>query len=247
MDLWFVGDAFLRDTFPTMQSMKTSASMLQRQLPFVYERFNVFYFFLAKNSFIQNILVKLHNAVVEGLNRREHLPKYIIFMPDEDFLLSLNHYVFGISWLAGTCVNWITKQIERLLDSRADQLYRAKPGAVFDNTKLIWIKMISWPEVPATHDKFKVYTLKSKLNQALDDIADKHKQTYVITIRSLDNSHFDSNGRLSHEGKVQMWKEIDQIIKRFDRGEIRLNPGEDICNMRRTVLPTPPPAATATK
>ena len=142
MDIWFVGDAFLRETFPTMQTLKTSTSMDNKSLPFIYKQFNVFYFFMSRNTFIQNILTKVHNAIVEGLNRRDYLLKYIVFMLDEDFIVAMDHFVFGISHLITTCLNWLSVQIERLLDARADQLHLRKPGAVYANTKLIWVKML---------------------------------------------------------------------------------------------------------
>ena len=82
--------------------------------------------------------------------------------------------------------------------------------------------------------------MTSKMNKALDEIAEKQKQTHVISVRSLDPSHFDDIGRLRHDGKVQLWKEIDTLIRRFDCGEVTLNPGKDVRMVRRS-LPSPPP------
>ena len=71
------------------------------------------------------------------------------------------------------------------------------------------------------------------MNKGLEEIAEKRKQTHVISIRLLDPSHFDDVGRLHHDGKVQLWTEINTLIKRFGCGEITLNPGEDVRMLRR--------------
>ena len=210
-----------------MQAMKTSATWTaDKQVPYLYAQYNVFFFFVSQSSHINNCLTKIHNSVVEGFNCREHLPKYILFMPDDDILVSLNHFTYGISSLLGICINWLAKQVERLVDARIEDLYSKCPGATFFETKFIWIKMLAC--VTQFPYRAKVFALRSKFNNALDDIAEKRKQTHIMNLTKLEAKHFDQHGRLTYPGKLQMWCEIDKLVKKFDKKEIRLIPHDSI-------------------
>ena len=125
MDVWIIGDTFLRDIFPMMQALRTSSAWSKdRNIPYMYCQFNVFYFFSSATLHITNVLAKFLNSVVKGFNRHEHLPCYILIIPDEDILLALNFTTYGISFMLGLCLTWLSKQIERLLESRVESLYQ---------------------------------------------------------------------------------------------------------------------------
>ena len=198
----------MRDVFPTMQALCTSSTRSKdKQIPFIYCQYNIFYFFSSATTHITNILMKMLNATIEGFNRCDHLPRFIVFMPDEDILLSLNHSTYGISYLLGLCLNWFSKQVERLIETRMEDLHRKKPGSVFGNTHLIWIKMLG--RVTTLMKKAKFYSLHQKFNVALDDLEIKRKQTHVMNITSLEPRHYDRFSRLGYAGKNQLWHEID--------------------------------------
>ena len=235
MDIWFIGDAMLSELFPTLQVMKTTASMGAKQLPYMYDQYNVFCCYISQANRINNILTKLQHAVVEGFNRCEHLPRYIFIPADEDFLLSLNLFSCGIAIMVEKCVNWLSKQVECMLESRIEDLHKRKPGAVYGNTRIVWVKMFTRPEVATNHPKCAVYKTRGKMNNALDDIANNRKQTHVISVNSLESQHFDNNGKLNYNGKIQYWKDIDKQIKQFDHREIDWIPDQP-----RKRLPSPP-------
>ena len=229
-----MGDSFLRDIFPMMQALRTSNCWSKdKEIPFMYCQFNIFYVFAGVTAQVNNIMTKLLNSTIEGFNRHDHLPRYIIYIPDEDFLLSLNHVTYGVSYLLGLSLNWLSCQIECLIQSRMKDLHTKKPGAVFANTRIIWVKMLG--RVTTSMKKAKIYSLHHKFNLALEEIAFKRKQTHMMDITSLEPRHFDHFGRLGYAGKIQLWPEIDLKLKRFDKHEINLYP-------ERCPLPLPPPA-----
>ena len=45
---------------------------------------------------------------------------------------------------------------------------------------------------------------------------------YIITLEHIKDANFDRYGNLNSSGKIQFWKELDYIIKKFDRGDISL-------------------------
>ena len=157
-------------------------------------------------SQFNNILTRLSNSAVEAFNRREHLPKYLVVLPNEDFLVSLNFFAYGSSYLIGIAINWIAKQLKRMLDARAEDLHSKCPGAVFEGTCIIWIKM--YPHLvnlPARSDKARIFSLRAKLNNAMEDLARKRKRTHILSVSSLEHLHFDQWGKLTYAGKMQFW------------------------------------------
>ena len=239
MDVWILGDNLLREIFHTFQSLKTSAdrsSNRDRHMPYIYSEYNVFFFFMAGSSAIQNFLTKITNVAVEAFNRRDHLPKHIIIIPDEDLIISLNFFAYGSSYLIGTCVNWLSKQLERMMDARIEDLHSKRLGAFYENTKLIWVKMFPWL-VNLPPRLAKVMSLRHKLNLALDELSRKRKQTHVLSITSLEHAHFDQWGKLNYQGKMQFWRDLDDQIKHFDSCKTNLLPQDQ---NRGRAMPLPP-------
>ena len=219
--------------------MKTSRTWSEMsEIPFMYEQFNILY--LVSSTPTLNILIRLLHATIDGFNKRNYLPRYIIFMPDEDFLTSLSHTNNGISYLLGLCLNWLSRQIESLLEVRIEQLCKKTPGAVSANTQLIWVKMLG--RVTTSLSKSKIFMLRHKFNTALDDLANKRKQTHVMNIMSLVPRHFDYQGHISYAGKVQLWREIDLHLRRFhqDKNYLRPQVPKSMFNAKGQ-SPAPPP------
>ena len=243
MDVWFISDTFLSKMFPTLQAMRTSATMANKAPPFVYNQFNVFFFFMSQATRISNVLTKLVNSAVEGFNRREYMPKYICMIIDEDMLFSLDYFQYGITYLLGVCFNWLARQVERLLEARAEDLFKKKPGAVFGETKIVWVKMFTRYGITPDDPRYKVHSKKYKFNAALDELVDKRLMTYVVSITSLEQCHFNKYGKLNYAGKIQFWRELDQHFERFERIELEQTIKQHArgCgDQPRCALPAPP-------
>ena len=183
-DMWIVGDRFMNSIFRTLQELKDKAVRADKPTPFIYERFNVFHFY--RSSLTHNAYIRMLNSFVDALNRRPHLPKYILLVPDKDLLEAIDFFNFGITKILGTCLNWLAKQFERMLESRHENIFKKCPGALrLEETKLIWVKMICRPQVKPSDARFKVLATRAKLNNTLDDLAVWHKNIQIISITSL--------------------------------------------------------------
>ena len=93
-DVWLVGDAFLRDIYPTLQALRAKAVLDKKVKPYIYEYYNVIPRFPAKNSNIRSTTARIFNEVVSGLNERSRLPRYIIMVLDKEILETADHNNF---------------------------------------------------------------------------------------------------------------------------------------------------------
>ena len=71
----------------------------------------------------------------------------------------------------------------------------------------------------------KAQSMRVTFNVALNEILLMEGHTYIMQIDSTNNEKFlDASGKLLASGRVQFWKEMDQIIKDFDRKKSTLMP-----------------------
>ena len=165
-DVWFLGDWFLKDVFPTLQAIRHGSTVQRRPPPYLYDMFNVFYFFTSPLTFGNNTLLRINNAFIEALNRREHLLKYIIVMLDQDLIDMINRFDFGITIQLERAIRWLSTQFERQLNAQKEQLWTMKPGAIpKSDTKIIWVEMFDHPvRDPAVN-------ICNKFNRGLNEMA----------------------------------------------------------------------------
>ena len=90
---------------------------------------------------------------------------------------------------------------------------------------MVYINMLSRPYgYDQRSRKSQSFDLRYKFNQILSDAAADQGHR-VMSIRSCStNDCFDRMGNLNNKGKVNFWMEFDNLIERFNRGEINLRP-----------------------
>ena len=69
-----------------------------------------------------NVIMCLHNALVETINSIVLLPKAIIVLVDDDILDDLDHYDTGISSALGKILEWITGEFHKIISSHKEKL-----------------------------------------------------------------------------------------------------------------------------
>ena len=195
--------------------------MLKKPPPYIYEYYNLFAFMTYDTRVSRNILTRLLNAMVEGFNRREHLPKYILMILDKNIVEAATAQFqtdFGIKNVLNRWLDWCAKMLDRLIETRKQDLFAKRPGSVVGNeTKIIWLKMIDRPHVERSDPRFKVLSLRSKFNNAINTLVNDKKNNYCLDLESLESRHFSAIGELNDFGSMQYWKEFDYYFKKFDR------------------------------
>ena len=229
-DIWIIGDTFLRQMYPTLQDIKTSAVFKKKTAPYMYEQYNVFcYYPTAVNRLMDNALAGTLNALVTILNKRERLPRYIVVVTDQNIVQTADHYDFGVKRNFTKLVKWLATQISRCIQSRKEDLKTKKPGALTSSPRILWVKTIDRPMIDRHPDRKRnqVQSVRTKFNTALENVLaeDTNLHNHIIELTYLSKkAHFTPLGDLNPDGKAHYWKELDHIFKRFDRGEIELLP-----------------------
>ena len=236
-DLWLIGDSFLRTSYSSLQEMRTDAKVNKITGPYIYDYYNIKAYFQASNGSSSAALFNILNSVIEGLNDKTHLPRYILICPDRDLLQHANHFLFGIHIILEKIVPWLVKEIEKMLKIRKEGLKDHLLGATGPDTKLIWVSMIERPLI--NHHPSKIYNntvnLRRKFNSTLQNELAITKNSFYIETEGIFDSYtdYDHFGNLTSEGKKHFWKYVDTSIKKFEKGESRLLPYRK--------LPAPPP------
>ena len=197
--------------FPSLESV---SGYNNREVPFLYKMFNIFYFFSSKLSNRRNVLLRVINAFTEGLNRRQHLPRYIIILLDKDILSLLDLDVAFLTKQLERCIAGLAKQMTRLIEARKEKLYKKKQGAVPSSDEfptLIWVELF---DKPYMRNRF-IQKNRNKFNKGINEVAIHEKNYRVMAIESLGIRHFTLTGALNYEGKQQLWREINYQMNDF--------------------------------
>ena len=171
-----------------------------------------------------SILSRVLNSLLEALNEKPHLPRYIIVVIDRDWLHHSKFVDFGAGGAITTAIQWWLWEFNRNIDSRKDQLHRKRPGALsmHSEPRFIWVTMLKWPYI---HDSFlsAVYALTWKFNKNLERViaGDWHSLILKPEI-PMNNAEFDIWGNLTARGRVSYWNHLDQVIRDFDHGKLEL-------------------------
>ena len=92
---WLIGDDFLHKNYDALQLLKTESTTRHKRPPYLYEIYNVSAWYQNPLSDVRPTVARLFNSLVEALNKKSHLPRYVIFIIDKDVLESIDTWGFG--------------------------------------------------------------------------------------------------------------------------------------------------------
>ena len=81
-------------------------------VPFLFEQFNVFSFYTSLLHSRYNALIRLQEALIEGLNRRAVMPQLILMIPHVSILNHVQFDLLGITHQLSQCINSFAIQID---------------------------------------------------------------------------------------------------------------------------------------
>ena len=227
-DIWLVGDHFLRENFDILQDLRnsmTTKTSIKDQL-YIYLFYNVVLYFASGTSRIRSLMARVLNSIIEGLNCKERLPKYVVILLDKDLIESLDYFDFGISEALEECVFWLIKEVNKLFEIRRDDIRGKRPGVLGTATKprVIWVAMLQRPIVNDACMK-EIYSKRNKFNRSLEEGVNKFRYHHILfTDNVVETTHFDGLGKLAAKGKTEFWYEIVHQLKLFDSEQINLKP-----------------------
>ena len=224
-DLWVIGDVFLKDTINTLKAFK-NASKANRKLspPYMYQHFNVLEYHNMTSSALKGIACQL-NLLIEALNERPHLPKYIVVVHDRDIINETKCFRFGASYVLGSVIYYLIKQMNILLECQKFDLIDKKPGAAcIELLTIIWTHMLKRSKSIAVLSSNKALSLRGRFNSVLEEWLAQGPSNLCLISINIQETDFNLSGYLTSAGKTTFWKEMDCGIMKFDIGKITLLP-----------------------
>ena len=128
---WFVGDEFLRSTFPMFIEMKQEAAIRKREVPYLHAYYNVFAYTTSTSSGNCRTIGRIFNSLVHRLNTRDRLPRFLVVVTDKDIIEDVNVFEYGAGVEIMKNIEWLFKQIEIVIRHKHTELINARPGAVY--------------------------------------------------------------------------------------------------------------------
>ena len=231
--------------------------------PYLLDYFNTIGFYKRITGGVKYAVARIVNSLIEALNTKDRLPRFIIVIPGKNVVSDINVFEFGASRVLADITRWMVRQISILVHRKKMELTTRKPGAVFFNDpRIVFVRMIRRQDsYPIGSKMDKICGLRAKFNDALNEAITNTDQ-HILTINSCHTvDHFDKWGNLSVRGMYAFWDEIDNLLERFDKDKIKLLPAprqkpwsndsnrhahtdQQHCeshDTRRYVLPLPPP------
>ena len=237
-DVWFIGDTFVKKSFQGFKDMQLKAKSKNRAaeeageenvvLPYLYEFYNVFSYTQLGSSGIKSMLARIKNALKEGLNARDRLPRFLVIMLDKDVMDEIDIFEPEKAMLKNfhVVIQWLCRQVNILIKRKRLAISAKNPGAVFgDDPRVILVKMIRRAEFYSSNCRLgKMCAVRPKFNECLNTVAAKF-DFYIMNVTTCNGRHhFDICGNLSESGKKCFWAEVDHLMERFDRNDIQLLP-----------------------
>ena len=231
---WFLGDDSLRRFFDTFTDTRKSAKDENRQLPYLFDYYNVESFHALQLLNNRSVLVRIINTLTKEMNSptHQHLPCYIVILLDKDLVHEANVFDFGVSETLEDIIKWLLINVNRCVELRKEDLRGRRPGAISTEAEphLILVNMLRRPD--HSMDK-RVYCLARKYNSVMEKVIAGDKRSHILKIHvDLHEGNFDRVGNLTMAGKHEFWKCIDNEMKDFDQGKTELAPrsADSNCN-----------------
>ena len=137
--------------------------MDHRDRPFLHEYYNVDFFFERPLSQIRSFEARVINSLIDAFNKnKKKMPKYIIMILDKDIIeANLKRVVgFGIRFMLQTSIEYIMKEVNRLMSRWKDDLKQKRAGALSSSAepRVILTMVIKRPfnTHPSMHSIYKM-------------------------------------------------------------------------------------------
>ena len=227
--MWIVGEGFLKSSFATLQTMKTSLD--SQNWPYIYQHFQIKPFYQTGSGSAVGTIHKLYNSLVEALNKSHILPHYILVIPDRDIILQLDFFALGIGFIIEQMMEWLFKQVDHLIEAKCDFLHSKCIGALLHMPTILWTHMINRPLINChPYNMYNlVVELRAKFNRTINvEVRKSHFSRILHAPNDAElPDYFDNFGNLTFQGKQEFWIFIDDQIARIDKyndgGESRGN------------------------
>ena len=150
-DIWLLGDRFLRYIYNEFESMMQQSQMNNDCEPFYMNKYHNVMGFFDEKEVIPEGMARIINSLLEVINTRQRLPRFLLIAIDKDVIQDLDFYEFDSFMALEEVVTWLTRQINIIIRRKKLELNAKKPGAVFR-----WFKFTLKPPNRITRGKLRL-------------------------------------------------------------------------------------------
>ena len=205
--VWLVGDDFMTRHYGEHFLMSDNKTIKDC---FTKQNYDVRAFM--SNQFTsnnRNVLSRIRNCFVKGVNDNYLLPKYIFLILDNDIIKTVEFDKYGTSVLFGKLTEWLANEIHKIIKTAKEN----KPMmAKRDNyPEIVWIE-------PPLHKNFKDNLRRKKMGVAMGNATKLFAEMEVLQMRKIWDydegaSYLSESCRYTAEGQMKYWLAIDNLVK----------------------------------
>ena len=201
--MWVIGDDFVHGTFAHHVTTNTEIEF------FMKEHFNIKE--LSSNALHGgNVMNRLYNCVVRGINEQILLPKLIVIIPDSDMIKNITYDAYGLSGIYGICVDYIIKCIHHLITDHKSSL--PVKCSRFKYPTILWILP---PDIKVFDDNNK----RAKCAKALEMSVMQFNEMRFARLKSWNYTEqglavsTPTGYRFAKKGLLHYWMAVDAALK----------------------------------
>ena len=210
--VWVIGDSFVNNTF---SQYFQNAFHLDGSVNYIKAHYDTTGFCKTDNGFNPNILSRIQNALIHGINQQVLLPKAIILVFD-DILDALDHYKSGLSYAIGCTVEWLANQIHRIITAHKEKL--PSKSQKFKYPMILWC-LIPYHEIYSHYNDF-----KHKFNCSVVKTTALFREMETLQLDVLwDRNRLDyfTAGRINAVGLSTYWNAVSAAFETWDRDQMK--------------------------
>ena len=229
-DTWFLGDEFLRFMHQNLQEKQNELQLhMKVEATYLSQYYNLHAFYKLLTFEARSACARIISALIEAVNEHHILPHFLIVMLDSDLITDLHDKRYDqASEALDTIVPWLTKQIKKIVARKRMQIMEKKPGAVFTgDPKIIYVRMLRRNmQLDNQSIMGSIRPLTNKFAAILNDAISELDQNImtIISCSSPENDH--KWGNPSVKGAKAFWKEVDDLLQKFNLNKIKLVPNQ---------------------
>ena len=189
--------------------MKTQAYLKNNTLPFIYQMFNLVGLYTNPLKHGRNAMAHIVDALMDGLNKKNFLPKFVLVALDRNLLDMFNYDELGFTGQIERCVEWLAHTFQCEFEVHIDYLNRRCPGVHIVPDEF---PMFIWIEIPdrSFPPGDLAITAHNKFNKGINEVANRQKNMRAMNISPAfsPSYHFDIWGKFNFHGHLRFGKRL---------------------------------------
>ena len=168
------------------------------------------------DSLFGNIIGRVRNSLIKGINEQVLLPKAILVVLDNNVLDEMNHYRAGAADYAERIISYLMNQFHRIISAHKEKL--PSRSRKFKYPTIFWVQL-------PLHRGFRDRNdYREQFNLALQAATATFREMQVLRVFSWDYSDDElmiPPRKFTNKGLSTYWHGIDRAFEVWDRDQMK--------------------------